>query len=303
MDKLGLDYQKRFNEKLIFDQCIFEDIGPQAKLHKETKDNPLSSAASCLNVLGSLMNEPEELKRFLNHFNLDIETIIEFPSNCDVGGQIYKDKGYVVFEWIGPKESPINEKGGGRGQNRTSVDAFVIAEIQGKITQILIEWKFTEGKSRPLVFGRFSGNKGLERLRRYSGVLVPLRHKEIFPFNFDEESGIGLYDFSVDHLYQLLRMTLLAKTTTPIQIGDIKIEDYRVVHLSHSENEQIEILHDKYLISSPGLQKYSGWKLYEFWSTILSTYEKNRFCGGHWNTVLESIKDDRLRDYLIERYY
>jgi len=121
MDKLSLDYQKRFSDKLIFDQSIFENIDSQAILHGETKDNPLSSAASCLNVLGSLMNEPEELKRFLNYFNLDIETIIEFPSNCDVGGQIYKDKGYVVFEWIGPKKSPINEKGGSRGQNRTSV--------------------------------------------------------------------------------------------------------------------------------------------------------------------------------------
>ena len=63
-----------------------------------------------------------------------IETIIEFPSNSDVGGQIYKDKGCVVFEWIGPKKSPINEKGGGRGQNRTSIDAYVIAKIKGKIS-------------------------------------------------------------------------------------------------------------------------------------------------------------------------
>ena len=303
MDKLSLDYQKQFSNKLLYDNKIFDNIDPKVKLHKETKDNPLSSSAACLNVLGSLANNPEELKRFLNNFNLDIQDIIEFPSGANVDGLIYNDKGYVVFEWIGPKEYPINEKGGGRGYNRTSADSFVIAEIQGKITQILIEWKFTEGKSSPLVLGRFSGNKGLERLRRYSEVLVPLRHKEIFPFNFDKEGGIGLYDFSVDHLYQLLRMTLLAKTTTPIQIGDIKIEDYRVVHLSHSKNEQIEILHDKYLTYSPGLQKYSGWKLYEFWSTILSTYEKNKFCGGHWDTVLGSIKDDKLRDYLIERYY
>lgn len=303
MDKLSFDYQKQFSNKLLYNNKIFDNIDPTVKLHKETEGNPLSSSAACLNVLGSLVNNPEELKRFLNNFNLDIQDIIEFPSGANVDGLIYNDKGYVVFEWVGPKESPINEKGGGRGQNRTSVDSFVIAEIQGKITQILIEWKFTEGKSSSLVLGRFSGNKGLERLRRYSEVLVPLRHKEIFPFNFDKEGGIGLYDFSVDHLYQLLRMTLLAKTTTPIQIGDIKIEDYRVVHLSHSKNEQIEILHDKYLTYSPGLQKYSGWKLYEFWSTILSTYEKNKFCGGHWDTVLGSIKDDKLRDYLIERYY
>jgi len=302
MDKLSLDYQKRFGDKLIFDQGVFENIDSQAKLHGETKDNPLSSAASCLNVLGSLMNEPEELKSFLNHFNLDIETIIKFPSNSDVGGRIYKDKGYVVFEWIGPKKSPINEEGGGRGQNRTSIDAYVIAKIKGKITQLLIEWKFTEGKSRPLALERFSGNKGLERLKRYSTVLVPLRRKEEFPFNFNEESGIGLYDFSVDHLYQLLRMTLLAKTTTPINIGTVKIQDYRIVHLSHSMNNDIEILHEKYLFASPGLKKYSGKRLYDVWNEILTPLERKRFRSGHWDDAIKDITSEPLRKYLKKRY-
>jgi len=302
MDKLSLDYQKRFNDKLIFDQRIFENIDQQAKLHEETKDNPLSSAASCLNVLGSLMNDPEELKRFLNHFNLDIETVIKFPSNSNVEGQIYRDKGYVVFEWIGPKKSPINEKGGGRGQNRTSIDAYVIAKIKGKTTQLLIEWKFTEGKSWPLALERFSGNKGLERLKRYSSVLVPLRGKEEFPFNFNEESGIGLYDFSVDHLYQLLRMTLLAKTTTPINIDALKIQDYRIVHLSHSMNNDIEILHEKYLFASPGLKKYSGKRLYDVWNEILTPPERKRFRSGHWDNAIKDITNEPLRKYLTERY-
>lgn len=302
MDKLSLDYQKHFSDKLIFDQGVFENIDSQAKLHEETKDNPLSSAASCLNVLGSLMNEPEELKCFLNHFNLDIETVIKFPSNSDVDGQIYKDKGYVVFEWIGPKKSPINEKGGGRGQNRTSIDAYVIAKIKDKVTQLLIEWKFTEGKSRPLALERFSGNKGLERLKRYSSVLVPLRGKEEFPFNFNEESGIGLYDFSVDHLYQLLRMTLLAKTTTPIDIGTVKIQDYRIVHLSHSMNNAIKILHEKYIFTSPGLKKYSGKRLYDVWNEILTPLERKRFISGHWDDAIKDITNEPLRKYLKERY-
>jgi len=302
MDKLCIDYQKQFTEKLIYDSSVFSSIDSSVKLHDEVKDNPLSSAASCLNVLGSLLNKPEELKQFLNAFNLDVSELIEFPSGANVDGLTYNDKGYVVFEWIGPKKSPINEKGGGRGQNRTSIDAFIIAKIQERITQIFIEWKFTEGKSRPLVLNRFSGYKGLERLRRYSDILIQWRNTDIFPFNFEEDNGIGLYDFSVDHLYQLLRMTLLAKTTTPIKIGDINIEDYRIVHLSHSLNDQIEILWDKYLTYSPGLKIFSVMKLYDVWRNILSNKENEKFKSGHWDTAIMTIRDPGLKEYLFKRY-
>jgi len=302
MDKLAIEYQSQFKDKLIYDHSVFNNIDPKVKLHEETKGNPLSSAAACLNVLGSLINLPEELKNFLNQFGLEIETIYEFPSNCNVGGRNYSDSGYVIFEWVGPEESPINEKGGGRGHQRTSVDAYVIAKIHGKITQLLIEWKFTEGKSRQLALEKFSGTRGIERLKRYSGILTKFRGKESFPFKFNEEGGLGLFDFSVDHLYQLLRMTLLAKMTTPIQIGNLSIEDYRMVHLSHSANKEIEILHDRYLQSSPGLQKYAGMKLYDVWNEILSPYEKEKFIYGHWDDAIKNITDNELRIYLTNRY-
>lgn len=304
IDKLTFQYQNQFRNRLIYDHSVFDNIDPKVKLHEETKGNPLSSAAACLNVLGSLIQQPEELKNFLNLFDLEIETVYPFPSNCNVGGRAYSDSGYVIFEWVGPQTSPINEIGGGRGLLRTSVDAYIIAMINGKITQLLIEWKFTEGKSKswPLALEQFAGNKGLERLRRYSSVLTPFRKKAEFPFKFEETKGLGLYDFSVDHLYQLLRMTLLAKMTTPIQIGNIIVEDYRIVHLSHSANQEIEILHDRYLESSPGLKKYAGKKLYDVWNEILSPYEKEKFKSGHWNDAIKKIKDDELRKYLTERY-
>ena len=76
--------------------------------------------------------------------------LYKFPTNCNVGGRTYSDRGHVVFEWVGPQKSPINERGGGRGYLRTSIDAYVIAKINGKIMQLLIEWKFTEGKSRAI---------------------------------------------------------------------------------------------------------------------------------------------------------
>ncbi len=302
MDRLTKDFQSKFQDHCIFDKTVFENIDPKVKLHDETKKNPLSSAAACLNVLGSIMHQPGELMNFLNHFGLEIEKLYEFPTNSNVGERIYADKGYVIFEWVGPQKSPINEKGGGRGFQRTSVDAYVIAKIKGKITQLLIEWKFTEGLSRPLALEKFSGLKGLERLNRYSSILLPFRKKDDFPFNFTEEKGLGLSDFSADHLYQLLRMTLLAKMTTPIQIGDFRVEDYRIVHLSHSMNKEIEILHEKYVEFSPGLKKYAGKKLYEVWNEILSPYERERFKCGHWDEAIKDIKDEKLREYLTKRY-
>jgi len=270
MNKLSMEFQKQFATNLIFDPSVLERIDPAAKLHDKTKKHPLSSSAACLNVIGSLANKPDGLIKFLGSFGLEIEELFEFPSPVSFGDRIYRDKGYAVFEWIGPQKSPINEPGGSRGQNRTSIDAFVLGKINGKITQILIEWKFTEGLSRPLTLGRFCGKKGIERLRRYSPILAEFRRENDFPFDFDDEYGlsdprslVGLYDFSPDHLYQLLRMTLLAKKTIGMELGKYSLQDYRIVHLTHSRNDRINTLYPEYLTLSPGLKRFSGQQLHD----------------------------------------
>ncbi len=89
--------------------------------------------------------------------------------------ELYNDKGNVVFEWIGSKSSLINETGGIRGQNRTSINAYIIAVIDGKITQLLIEWKFTETYHGERYLNKFSGGKVIERLGRYSSILANWR--------------------------------------------------------------------------------------------------------------------------------
>ena len=309
MNKLSIEFQKQFASKLIFDESILERIDPVVKLHGETKHHPLSSSASCLNVIGSLSNKSAELTKFLNEFGLEIKELLEFPSPVSFGDRIYYDKGYAVFEWIGPQKSPLNETGGGRGQNRTSVDAFAVGLIDGKITQILIEWKFTEGLSRELVLGRFCGEKGVERLRRYAPIVAELKGRGDFPFDFDNEYGLsdprsslGIYDFSPDHLYQLLRMTLLAKKTTQMALGKYTIQDYRVIHLTHSQNDRINTLHPEYLILSPGLKRFSGQSLHDVWRILLSPRDREKFFGGYWDKAINTIDDDELRTYLAERY-
>lgn len=301
MSKLSLDFQKQFSDKLIFDRGVLDRVDPMAKLHDEALRHPLSSAQACLNVLGTLGADKEELMAYLNGLGFNITQVFDFPTGVDVGGQVYKDQGCVVFEWIGPKESPINERGGGRGLNKTSIDAYAIAEIDGKVTQLLIEWKFTEGESRPIALNKFAGLRGVERVRRYASVLSEMRGSD-FPFAFTDEGGLGIQDFSTDHLYQLLRMTLLARKTTPLDVGPFHVEDYRIAHLSHSGNTKINVIQPEYAQNCPALQKLVGMNLHEAWPSLLTPGESRKFIAGYWDQGIPAIRDQRLRDYLQARY-
>jgi hypothetical protein len=140
-------------------------------------------------------------------------------------------------------------------------------------------------------------------------VLAKCRKRGEFPFRFREEyeekdrdSCLGLYDLSPDHFYQLLRMTLLAQATTPSDIGEYRIEDYRIVHLSHSQNEMLNIVQPEYLEFSPGLRQYVGQSFHSVWHSILSDQERARFRAGHWDQAIPAIPDNSLRTYLLDRY-
>jgi len=214
MQKLERQYQEQYREKQFYSNFIPNAISKGVKLHDEI-NNPLSSAAACLNVLGYLNINPERIIPFFNFFGLNIDNLISFPKGVNIGGEIYDDEGPIIFEWIGPKKSLLNEKGGSRGQNRTSIDAFLLAEINGKISQLLIEWKFTESYNKENDFNKFGGLRGVERLKRYAPVLAKQRNNS-FPFNFKNEGSFGLNDFSYEPLYQLFRMTILAKKNDPL---------------------------------------------------------------------------------------
>jgi len=297
------EYQSKWTKQQLFDPSIVSNVGSNVKLHNQI-NHPLSSAASCLNVLGYLShpNRKEELKRFLNFFDIGVENIIDFPGGVNLGGEEYDDSGNVIFEWIGPRNSPINESGGSRGQNRTSIDAYILANIGGKITQLLIEWKFTEKYDKK---NYFSGTRGIERLRRYSDILTSYRKEgDYFPFDMKEEGGLSLFDFGYAPFYQLLRMHLLAKETTPIGLtSDLRIEDYRIIHLTHSLNTELNTLDKKQLQNCPNLLDYQNRELHEVWnSEILNTNERNKFIAGYWDQALPYIQDSEWKNYCIKRY-
>ncbi|MFV2045246.1 MAG: hypothetical protein ACC700_18690, partial [Anaerolineales bacterium] len=147
MDKLSIEYQRKWSSGPIYNPEVLNNVGQDAQLHKDI-ENVMSSAASCMNVLANLGESAVDLSEFLNRFDLGVQEIIPFPSNSNVGGEIYDDKGNVIFEWMGPRKSTIEEGSSGkRGAYRTSIDAFVLARIENRVTQLLIEWKFSESYS------------------------------------------------------------------------------------------------------------------------------------------------------------
>ena len=301
-------YQSRWKAKPIYDNTIRLMIDPEAHLHKDLM-NVRSSAAACINTIGNIARNKRDLLFFLNSFNLGVEDIISFPKGVTVGGLIYNDSGNVIFEWIGPKKSPIYEGRGKRGQYRTSIDAYILGVINGKVTQLLIEWKFTEAYNGRDQLQKFAGVYGNERLRRYSLCLAQLRKLHDFPFRMNDEGGFGLHDLGYEPYYQLLRMTLLAKLTTPLKFDNgsvnesIDIEDYRIVHLSHSQNERLNTLSKRHLSYSPGLRQHCGKSLHEVWKdSILCEDEATKFRYGYWNEAIGVISDGELRKYLTERY-
>jgi Restriction Endonuclease associating with ARP len=300
---LSEEFQKKWAAQPLFDKNICSNIDDSVHLHTELM-NVRSSAAACLNTIGNIAKDKNDLISFLNTLDLGVEDIIPFPTGTVVGGLRYADKGNVLFEWIGPNKSPLNEKGGKRGLQRTSIDAYILAKIDGKITQLLIEWKFTETYNSPQNTAKFSGIAGNERLRRYSICLAELRKRKDFPFRMDREGGFGLYDLCYEPFYQLLRMTLLAKLTTPLQLDNgLLIEDYRILHLSHTKNKAFDLISQEHLNHSPGLQHCVGKSLHDAWKTIiLSKNEAKKFYCGYWDDAIKTISDGELKHYLLERY-
>ncbi len=298
MQKLTRQYQEQYREKQFYNNSIPNGISKNVKLHDEI-NNPLSSAAACLNVMGYLNKNTDRIIPFFKFFGLNIDHVIPFPKGADIGGEIYEDEGPIIFEWIGPKKSLLNEKGGSRGQNRTSIDAFLLAEINGKISQLLIEWKFTESYNTENYFHKFGGLKGVERLKRYTSVLTKQRNNN-FPFNFKDEGSFGVNDFSYEPFYQLFRMTILAKEMTPYRINDINIENYYIVHLVHSENRDLLIVNNNHLKYSPGIKINENIDFHELWLSLLSDEEKKHFIYGYWNKAIPELNDSSK--YFEKRY-
>jgi hypothetical protein len=104
--KITKEYQEKYRNNQFYNEkiCQRNGISKNVKLHDEI-NNPLSSAAACLNVMGYLNQNQDKIIPFFNYFGLDIENILSFPSGVNLHGENYDDKGPIVFEWIEIKTS------------------------------------------------------------------------------------------------------------------------------------------------------------------------------------------------------
>lgn len=251
--------------------------------------SPLSSQASCLNFWYPY-TKPENKKgliEVLRSIGIEAEDIITIGPNWKFDDTLYRDYGNVIFEWIGPEVSPIGEENGYmRGHHRTSIDAYILAIIGGKVTQILIEWKFTEHYSSRCNTGKFLGGKGVERLSRYSPIIARDRKagNDIL-FNFNNIEELGLSDVGYEPFYQLLRQHMLGQETVGMSFGPHKIEDYIVVHLSHSKNDKLNILSEKHCAYANGLKQYVGQEIHKVWMQLLNEEQKRHFYSGYWDKI------------------
>ena len=307
---LTKDYQMKFKENNLFSDQIYAILKKGGiRLHKGIS-SPLSSQASCFNFWYPFIKpeNKEQLQELLLCLGLKVDEVLTIKPNSIFEDTLYKDGGNVIFEWIGPKKSPIGEEDGYlRGHHRTSIDAYILTKINRKVTQILIEWKFTESYSSKSNTGKFLGAKGIERLARYSPIIARDRkaRKEIL-FKMTTLDNWGLYDVCYEPFYQLLRQHMLGQETVGMKFGDYVIEDYIVMHLSHSANDKLNILTAKQCEYSKGLQQYIGQELHAIWNKLLNKEHKARFIGTYWDKGLIKYKPTtELREwyeYMQTRY-
>ncbi|HSA05991.1 MAG TPA: hypothetical protein P5556_02300 [Candidatus Gastranaerophilales bacterium] len=310
MNVLSKDYQQKWQGNNLLTPKMWELFRKNRIKAHNGINNPISSQACCMNFWYPFITEEqkENLRDFLEVFGIKAQKILTFKPNSTFYDCIYPDSGNVLFEWIGPIRSPIGENDGYmRGHQRTSIDAYILAKINNRVTQILIEWKFTESYSSRHNTGKFLGAKGIERLARYAPIIAKYREwgKEIL-FNLDEIDYWGLYDICYEPFYQLLRQHLLAQETLGRRFGDYYIEDYIIMHLSHSQNHKLNILTENQAEYSKGLAKHVGREIHEIWHGLLSNGHKNKFIGEYWDLCFQKYKiPPELNcwgDYISERY-
>lgn len=181
--------------KGLVDHFAFPDNPIQWHQHK---NHALSSQVCCVNFLGPLMHRPDTLASILQS-----ALGIDRPQMVPVSKDRHGTEIFVDFEWIGAAdhlgEWPAHGRAT-RGANATSADAAVrFREPDGRLTTVLIEWKFTESYGQPI-----DPRGNATRISRYAD-------KTFFPDGpFRSDLGLQIQDFFWEPFYQLARQQMLA---------------------------------------------------------------------------------------------
>jgi len=184
----------------------------------------LDSQVQCVNTLLSLAAQPDLGLAFARTVEPQAHELVEV-----------EDGSVVAFEWIGARDYLGERRGrpAARGRFTTSIDAFLVARrVDGGLTGIIVEWKFTESYDRPV---RFRGPGGTDRREVYRAMY------EAPGGPFRTRPPIEAY-FHEPH-YQLLRLVLLAQGM--VEAGELGMDRAVVVHaVPHGNRTLLETVPD-----------------------------------------------------------
>ena len=247
----------------------------------------LSSQVACLNHLFAIRNDEEAVLAILNGVRDEFEEVL--PVDCD------KEPAFIGFEVVS-KDDHLNENTCTRGSNCTSVDAFILARHRGndKVWLIPIEWKYTESyenqdksnedrENEP----KGSNGKGMERLRRYSGLIDASEQL----ISLDLYAGSVYYQ---EPFYQLMRQTLWAENVVKHKSTEVLVaDDYLHIHVIPEDNRNL--LEKRYKVSGKGME--------ETWREMLVNQSKYVIITP--KKLMEPVapRYPELTSYLMRRYW
>ena len=169
--------------------------------------NMTSSQVACVNFLLPLAGTPSALAAVVGAIDDDVKGIVDIHHEGRTSP--------VEFEWIGLGGSL--EGGTTRGANNTSVDAFVIADIDTGRRAYLMEWKYVEDY-------RYGEDKGEEP----GGKTRKGRYSDPYSAESSAFSGeVPMDELLYEPFYQLMRLRLLADRM--VANRELNITDAKVV--------------------------------------------------------------------------
>lgn len=264
----------------------FSNSGSPIQWHQHS-NHALSSQVCCVNFLAPLMHRPTLLASVMKSA-LGIDSLQMVPVRKDWHGTDI----FVDFEWIG-LENYLSEwpKTGlaTRGANATSADAIVrMADPDGRITTILIEWKYTESYGQPL------DPKGdPTRLKRYADKTFapdgPIR----------ADRRLTVSDFFWEPFYQLLRQQILAWRMEKAKEGGAS--SAMVLHISAAENATL------HKVTAPALRncEKDAFKVFQSLLAIPQRFHatsiEQAFLPAIRSTIAADAQDPWAA-YLLDRY-
>lgn len=244
----------------------------------------LSSQIACINHLFYIRNDKETVIQMIKNLSSNFTDVLEIPTDK-------YNPAYIQFEAVSDNDY-LNEGEPTRGNNCTSIDAFVYAQHRdGSKWIIPIEWKYTEHYDNQ--------NKAIEGYQIDSinckGEIRKRRYTQLID-NSSQLESVDHTCYYFEPFYQLMRQTLWAEQLVKNRDREtIKADNYLHVHVIPAENA--DLLHKTY--------KCSGEDMETTWRSHLKDKSKYLIISPEnlLSDSLNNLQYSELRNYLMTRYW